>query len=149
MAFLFLAQNLKVAGHRISSSDFKLESQIERPNVINPLYVELTDENFQKEVLESNQPILVTIAATWCGSCHIMASIIEQLTADYEGKLRIGWLDIDTNKQVTREYSMQERPILLFYKDGKIKDHIVGIVPKQKIENKLKNSFGLQLQGRD
>ena len=101
-------------------------------------YITLTDANFEKEMLESKQPILVQISADWSGACHIMAPIIEQLSADYKGQIKVGKLDIDANERVAKEYSVRDLPILLFFKDGQLVDHNIGVVPKEVIAVKVK-----------
>ncbi len=103
----------------------------------NKNYITLTDANFQREVLESTCPILVQIGADWCGPCHIMAPMMDELSAEFKGQIRIGKLDIDENEQVAKEYGIHDLPILLFFKNGQIVDHIIGTVPKSVIADKL------------
>ncbi len=104
-------------------------------------FVELTDTNFQEKVVESKERILVVIGADWCGSCHIMRRILKELAARRRGHLNIGWLDIDTNEQIAKEYGVQELPIMLFFKNGLIRDHIIGMVPRQELKSKLETVF--------
>jgi thioredoxin 1 len=99
--------------------------------------IRLTEENFRKTVLESSEPILVEIGADWCGSCHIMAPIIEKLAGEYQGQIKIGKLDIDTNETVARTYGVNELPLLLFFKDGKLLDHIIGTVSQKVLQTRI------------
>ena len=98
----------------------------------------LTDENFEKEVLMSPEPILMEIGANWCGTCEIMAPIIEKLAVDYKGKIKFAKLDIETSERVAIEYDVTKLPIFLFYKDGEVVDHIIGAVSKKVLDNRFK-----------
>ena len=103
----------------------------------NTIYMTLTDTNFQKEVLESTQPVLVEFGAKWCGSCHILAPIMEKLAADFKGEIKIRKLDIDQNERVAKEFGIRCIPTHLFFKNGQVADHIFGTVPKTVITVKL------------
>ena len=101
--------------------------------------IQLDDVNFRKEVLECRKPVVVEIGADWCGSCQIMAPILESLSKEYDGKIRIGRMNIDTNENLARRYGVNELPLFLFYIDGKIMDHFVGTVSKDQLQVKLNN----------
>ncbi len=103
----------------------------------NKSYITLSNANFQKEVLESTQPVLVEFGADWCGSCHMIAPAIEELAADFEGQIKITKLDIDDNERVAKEYGIRVPLALLFFKNGQVADHINGPVPKRVIEDKF------------
>jgi thioredoxin 1 len=95
------------------------------------------DENFEKEVLKSDIPVLVDFFAEWCGPCKMMGPVIEKLAEEYEGKWKIGKIDVDQSPKTSMEYSVQSIPTLLFFKDGKVVDMSVGFQAKEKIVAKL------------
>lgn len=100
--------------------------------------IELTEANFPREVLESRYPVLVEIGAKWCGNCHIMGQIIQQLSVEYEGLIRIGFLDFDLHEQFSRKYGVTKIPFLLFFINGHLCDQIIGLVSKKEIETRLR-----------
>jgi len=100
-----------------------------------------TDDNFEQEVLKSNEPVLIDFWAVWCGPCRIIAPIVEEIASEYEGKVKVGKLDVDENQQTSIKYGVRSIPTLLIFKDGKLKDTIIGAVPKSQIINKLNNSI--------
>jgi thioredoxin 1 len=95
------------------------------------------DENFEKEVLKSDIPVLVDFFAEWCGPCKMMGPVIEGLAKEYEGKWNIGKLDVDQAPKTSEAYSVQSIPTLLFFKDGKVVNMSVGFQAKEKIVAKL------------
>ncbi len=97
----------------------------------------LTDDNFSSEVLKSSHPVLVDFWATWCGPCRMIAPIIEELAGEFDGKVKIGKLDVDNNSRVATEFGIRSIPALLIFKDGKVVDQIIGAVPKARIVEKL------------
>jgi thioredoxin 1 len=97
-----------------------------------------TDANFEAEVLKSEVPVLVDFYADWCGPCKMMAPSIEQLASEYEGKVKIGKLDVDTNGVTAQHYRVMSIPTLLIFKGGEVVDTIVGAVPKNQVETKIK-----------
>jgi len=100
-------------------------------------YITLTEENFQGEVLESTKPVLVDFWATWCGPCHSIAPVIEEVAADFQGRAKVGKLDVDDNSSFAMRYGIRGIPTLLFFKDGQVVDQLVGVVSKQLIADKL------------
>ncbi|GIK61322.1 MAG: thioredoxin [Ignavibacteriota bacterium] len=99
--------------------------------------VEITDENFETEVIKSDKPVLIDFWAVWCGPCKLIAPIVEELAAEYDGKVKIGKLDVDSNQQTSIKFGVRSIPTLLLFKNGNLKDTIIGAVPKSKIVEKL------------
>jgi len=105
-------------------------------------YVTLTDANFQAEVLDSDKPVLVDFWATWCGPCRIIAPVIEELAADFEGKAIVGKVDVDHNPQVAMNFGIRSIPTLLFFKNGQVVDQLVGTASKRVLAERLENLAG-------
>jgi len=97
----------------------------------------ITDDNFEEEVIKSDKPVLIDFWAVWCGPCRMIAPIVEELAKEYEGKVKIGKLDVDSNQQTSIKYGVRSIPTLLIFKDGKIQETIIGAVPKKNIVEKL------------
>ena len=100
-------------------------------------YVTLTDANFRQEVIESPEPVLVDFWAAWCGPCRVIAPAIEELANDFKGRAKIGKLDVDHNPQTAMQYGVRSIPTLLFFKDGRVADQLIGAVPKKVMADKL------------
>ncbi|HVZ76377.1 MAG TPA: thioredoxin [Gemmatimonadaceae bacterium] len=98
----------------------------------------VTDDNFEQEVEKQPGLTIVDFWATWCGPCRMIAPALDQLAADYAGKVKVAKLDVDTNIKTATRFNVRSIPLLLFFKDGKVVDQIVGAVPKTQIEGKLK-----------
>lgn len=103
----------------------------------NAKYITLNEDNFKSEVLKGTKPILVDFWAGWCGPCHVVAPVIEELAADFEGRAKVGKLNVDDNAHVASQYGIRSIPTLLFFKDGHVVDQVVGAVPKRVIADKL------------
>lgn len=99
--------------------------------------IELTDENFQSEVLESREPVLVDFWSEWCAPCRAIAPTIEELTAEFDGKAKVGKLDVDSNMQVAEQFGIRSIPVLFLFKDGQVVDRVIGVVPKKVLAEKL------------
>jgi thioredoxin 1 len=98
---------------------------------------QFTDSNFQKEALESDIPVLIDFYADWCGPCKMVAPSVAELAVEYEGKFKIGKLNVDQNPGIAEKYHVMSIPTLLFIKNGTVADTIVGAVPKKVIQDKL------------
>jgi thioredoxin 1 len=92
--------------------------------------IELTDANFDSEVLESNRTVLVDFWADWCGPCRTMAPIVEEVAGAYAGKIKVGKINVDDCGERAAAYGVMSIPTLIFFKNGKEVDRIVGSVPK-------------------
>jgi thioredoxin 1 len=104
--------------------------------------MQVTDDNFDQEVLQSNVPVLVDFWATWCGPCRMIAPVIEELANEYTGKAKVVKLDVDNNQKTAMQYVIRSIPTLLIFKGGKVVDNIIGAVPRPQIENRLKSHIG-------
>ncbi|MCX6121466.1 MAG: thioredoxin [Ignavibacteriales bacterium] len=99
--------------------------------------VELSETNFEQEVLKATTPVLVDFWAVWCGPCKMIAPIVDELAVEYEGKLKIGKVDVDNHQQIAMQYGIRSIPTLLIFKDGKVVEQIVGAAPKKSLIDKL------------
>jgi len=99
--------------------------------------INISDSNFEQEVLQSDIPVIVDFWAEWCGPCKALTPIVEELGEDYAGKVKIVKMDVDANPQTPMKYSIRNIPTLLFFKNGEKVDKQVGLVPKKKLEKKL------------
>ncbi len=97
----------------------------------------VTDATFADEVEKANGLTLIDFWAVWCGPCRMVAPIVEQLAQEYSGKLKVLKLDVDSNMQTSARFNIRSIPSLLFFKDGKLVDTVVGAVPKQFLERKV------------
>jgi len=95
--------------------------------------IEFTDDNFDAEVLKSDIPVLVDFWAEWCGPCKMIAPIVEEIAGDYNGKVKVGKVNVDFNNQVAMQYGIRGIPALLVFKGGAVANQIVGAVPKNNI----------------
>jgi thioredoxin 1 len=99
--------------------------------------ISVTDGNFT-DVIEKGQGLsIVDFWAAWCGPCRMVAPVMEQLARDFDGKLKVAKLDVDTNQQVATKYNIRSIPSILFFKDGRHVDTVVGAVPKAYLERKI------------
>lgn len=103
--------------------------------------IEVTDANFQTEVLGSKNPVLVDFWAAWCAPCRAIAPHVEALATEYTGRLQVGKCDIDSNQGIPQQYDIRSIPTLLIFKDGKVVGQLVGAVPRAKIEDMVKKAL--------
>lgn len=100
-------------------------------------YIEINDTNFDQEVLQSDVPVIVDFWAEWCAPCRVIGPMVDELAQQYSGKIKVGKIDVDQNPQSSMNYGIRSIPTLLFFKDGKPVDQILGAVPKNQIEDKI------------
>lgn len=95
----------------------------------------VSDANFQKEVIESSTPVIVDFWAPWCGPCKAMEPTIEKLSKDYEGRIKVCKMNVESNHNIPGKFRVRSLPSLMFFNNGGVVDQIVGNTDKQKIEN--------------
>lgn len=103
----------------------------------NQFVSEVNDSEFEAQVLQSETPVLVDFWAAWCGPCRALAPIVDQVAAEYQGKLKVMKMDVDRNSVTPGRYGIRGIPALLVFKGGKVAEQIVGYVPKAQIDDKL------------
>lgn len=104
----------------------------------NSKVLEVTDQNFTDEIVDSDGLALVDFWATWCGPCRIVAPVVEELAEAYADQgLRVGKLDVDANQETSSRYGIRSIPTILFFKNGEIVDRVIGAVPKPHLEEKI------------
>lgn len=99
--------------------------------------IHFTDENFNQEVLSSDIPVLVDFYADWCGPCKMLAPVIEALAEEYEGKVKVGKLNVDNAPDTAQNYGIMSIPTLLYFKNGELVNKSIGVVAKSEIEQVL------------
>lgn len=99
--------------------------------------MQVKTDTFQKEVLESNVPVLVDFSAVWCGPCQMMGPVLEQLSAEYAGKAKIVKVDIDESADLAMKYQVMSVPNMIFFKGGKQVDAVIGAVPANFLKEKM------------
>lgn len=103
---------------------------------------EINDDNFASEVLESAEPVLVEFWAPWCGPCRQLAPIVEELAAENDGAVKITKVNVDDASKVAQEYGIQSIPTLLLFKGGEVQQRIVGVKPKDQLQELLDEAKG-------
>ena len=104
--------------------------------------VEITDTNFESEVLKSSVPVLIDFWAAWCGPCRALAPTVEAVAGEYMGRVKVGKLDVDANGATSSRFNIRGIPTLLLFKDGQVKEQIVGAVGKDVITKALDKHLG-------
>ena len=103
--------------------------------------IEFNDQNFDSDVLEAGTPVLVDFWAVWCGPCKAIAPIVEEIANDYNGKVKVGKMDVDGNNQVAMRYGIRSIPTLLVFNNGEVVDQVIGNVGKESIESMLNKAL--------
>lgn len=106
-----------------------------------PNTFEITDANFQSEVLNSSVPVLVDFWASWCAPCKMIAPHLDALAQEYSGRIRVGKCDIDNNPMVPSQFEVRSIPTLLLFKSGQVVGQLIGAVPKVRVEDLVKKSL--------
>ncbi len=100
--------------------------------------IEFTDQSFEQEVLQSDQPVLVDFWAAWCGPCRMIAPVVEALAIEYAGKAKVGKVNVDENSATPGRYNIRSIPTLLLFKGGEVQEQIVGVKSQDELANLLK-----------
>ena len=102
--------------------------------------LKVTDSTFEQEVLNANEPVLVDFWADWCGPCHTVSPVIEELAGEYQGRLRVAKVNVDENPEAPARFGIRSIPTLMLFKDGELKEKVVGVQPKSQL-NGLINRY--------
>ncbi|MCH7517906.1 MAG: thioredoxin [Candidatus Dadabacteria bacterium] len=103
--------------------------------------IELSDSTFETEVVKSDLPVLVDFWAPWCGPCRAIAPLVEEISSSYEGKIKVGRMNVDENQSTTMKFGIRSIPTIIMFKDGEAVDQIIGAVPKGEIERVVEKSL--------
>ena len=106
------------------------------------IMLEFTDANFEEEVIKSELPVLIDFWATWCMPCLKIAPIVEELSGEYQGKVKFGKMNVEENQNTPQKYGIRSIPSLLIFKNGQVASQIVGMQPKRNLEGKIREVLG-------
>lgn len=100
--------------------------------------LQVTDDSFDEEIVNSSIPAVVDFWAAWCGPCRMVGPVVEELAGEYEGKIKVAKMDVDQNRQTPAKFGIRNIPTLIFFKDGQVAHTIIGAQPKAAIEEEIK-----------
>ena len=104
--------------------------------------LELTDDNFEQEVISSDKPVLVDFWAEWCMPCRMLAPTIDELADEFDGRVKVGKVDTDSNRDVSAKFGISAIPTILLFKDGEVLRKFVGVTSKQEFADELEKAAG-------
>ncbi|MDI6780391.1 MAG: thioredoxin [Bacteroidota bacterium] len=104
--------------------------------------IEVNDTNFENEVIKSDKPVLIDFWAVWCGPCKMIAPTVEEIAREYDGKLKVCKLDVDSNPKTAMQYGIRSIPTLLILKGGQVVEQMVGALPKRSMVDKITPHLG-------
>ena len=104
--------------------------------------LELTDDNFEQEVISSDKPVLVDFWAEWCMPCGMLAPTIDELADEFDGRVKVGKVDTDSNRDVSAKFGISAIPTILLFKDGEVLRKFVGVTSKQEFADELEKAAG-------
>jgi thioredoxin 1 len=100
--------------------------------------LQVTDDTFEEEIVKSDVPAVVDFWAAWCGPCRMVGPVVEELSKEYEGRIKVAKMDVDQNRQTPAKFGIRNIPTLIFFKGGEVANTIIGAQPKSAIEEEIK-----------